>query len=257
MGDGPPPLLKTCAMDPELARWAARLAPARLSGGHVPDPPCPITLAVGYAIAEETAPELGTAAGYKIGATSSAAMAALGIAEPIRGRLFAERIWSDGAAIAVPGVRPPEAEPEVAIRLALPLAPGADPRPAIGAVRLAAEIVRATHADPFALGPGFIVADNAAGLGALLGPPLPPAALDQPAAIVATLSVDGGPATRGSADAVLGSPLAALGWLAATLGGLAAGQWVLTGAMARAIPVPPGATLRLDGGALGATSASF
>jgi 2-keto-4-pentenoate hydratase len=47
---------------------------------------------------------------------------------------------------------------------------------------------------------------------------------------------------------VLGNPLAALAWLASALGGLAAGQWVLTGAMARAIPVPPGSRLILSGG---------
>jgi 2-keto-4-pentenoate hydratase len=50
---------------------------------------------------------------------------------------------------------------------------------------------------------------------------------------------------------VLGDPLNALGWLAGAVGGLPAGALVLTGAMARAVPAPRGATLTLDGGIRG------
>ena len=56
----------------------------------------------------------------------------------------------------------------------------------------------------------------------------------------------------GRADAVLGDPLRALSWLAGALGEVPAGAWVLTGAMARAIRVPPGGSLRLDADEFGA-----
>jgi 2-keto-4-pentenoate hydratase len=245
------------ATAPEIERWGALLAAARLSGRTLPDPPRRLTLDEGYALADRAAPALGTPVGWKVGATSAGAMAFLGVAEPIRGRLFAERIWRDGARVALPGDRPPEAEPEVALRLARPLAPGADPRAAIGEAWLAAEIVRPSHDRPFELGPGFVVADNAAGLGALLGPALPPAALERPTEIRVRLTVEGGAETEGGADAVLGDPLRALAWLASSLGGLPAGALVLTGAIARAIPLPLGARLIIDGRARGAASAVF
>jgi 2-keto-4-pentenoate hydratase len=110
--------------------------------------------------------------------------------------------------------------------------------------------VRPTRPDAFAQGPGFIVADNAAGLAALIGPEVPLAALAEPAALRAALSA-GDATTAGAADAVLGDPLRALAWLASALGELPAGTVVLTGAMARAIPAPPGAALLLDCGAWG------
>ncbi|MFN7176032.1 MAG: hypothetical protein ACK4MX_04000, partial [Thermaurantiacus sp.] len=178
-------------MNAALADWATRLATARLGGGSVPDPPRRLTLDEGYRLAEGAAQALGTPAGWKVGATSAGAMAFLGVAEPIRGRLFAERIWRDGDRVVLPGDRLPEAEPEIAVLLARDLPPGADPRPAIGEVRAAAEIVRPSHARPFDLGAGFIVADNAAGLGAFLGPEVPPSALDAPGSLRVELWIHG------------------------------------------------------------------
>lgn len=243
-----------------LETWAAALAPARLVGGSVADPPGPIALDDGYRLARLGERLLGTPAGWKIGATSERAMGFLGVAEPITGRLYAERIWRDGERADLAGERPAEAEPEIAFLLAEPLAAGADPLASIGAVHAAAEIVRPSHPEPFRLGPGFIVADNAAGLGALIGPALPLASLADPARITVALAVEGGAATEGRADAVLGNPLAALAWLARRLGTIPAGSWVLSGGMAPAIPLHAGANcgrLTLDAGAHGAAQLGF
>lgn len=238
---------RTPPMEQALIDWGAALAPARLAGGTVPDPPHPLTLEQGYAVAARQEAELGTPAGWKIGATSAGAMAFLRIGEPIRGRLFAERLWHHGSTAPLAGDRPAEAEPEVAFLLARDLLAGQDPRAAIAELRAAAEIVRPSHSRAFELGAGFIVADNAAGLGALLGPPLPPSLLDTPAALCIALQA-GDARTEGSADAVLGNPLEALAWLARTLGRVPAGSWVLSGAMARAVPLPPSGQLFLDAG---------
>lgn len=243
--------MDTTASADALATWAGSLAAARLCGGTLPDPPQPITLAEGYELAARAAPGLGTPAGWKIGATSEGAMAFLGVSEPIRGRLFAERLWHDGARADLAGDRDAEAEPEIAFRLARPLAAGGDPLAAIGTVHAAAEIVRSSHPEPFRLGSGFIVADNAAGLGALIGPEIPRERLVRPDLLAVTLHGPDGASVTGRADAVLGDPLRALSWLAEALGEVPAGTWVLTGAMARAIPVPPGGSLRLDAGEFG------
>ena len=240
--------------------WAAALAPARLAGSSLADPPRPIGLEEGYRLALAQQHLLGTPAGWKIGATSARAMGFLGVGEPIMGRLHAERIWHDGALADLAGERSAEAEPEVAFLLARPLAAGDDPLASIGAVHAAAEIVRPSHSDPFRLGVGFIVADNAAGLGALIGPAIPLERLADPASITVTLAVEGGVATEGRADAVLGNPLAALDWLAARLGTVPAGSWVLSGAMGPAVPLVSeagGGVLRLDAAPFGTATLRF
>lgn len=238
----------------ELIEWSARLAPARMTGGTVVDPPAPIALATGYWLAQRRADALGTPAGWKIGATSKPAMEFLGLDEPIMGRLFAERMWHDDDMADLGGDRPAEAEPEIAFLLARALFAGADPLDAIGEARAAAEIVRPSHDEPFRLGAGFIVADNAAGLGALIGPPIPLDRLAEPEGIEVALAVAGGARCAGTADAVLGNPIAALSWLATKVGEIPAGSWVLSGAMARAIPLegdPGEGRLLLDAGAFG------
>jgi 2-keto-4-pentenoate hydratase len=244
-----------------LDQWAAALVPARLAGRSVVDPPAAISLAEGYRLAQVGESRLGTPAGWKIGATSARAMAFLGVEEPIIGRLFAERIWHDGDAADLSGDRPAEAEPEIAFRFARPLAAGGDPLASIGAVHAAAEIVRPSHPDPFRLGAGFIVADNAAGLGALIGPEIPVEVLGAPEKVAVVLSVPGGAVSEGRADAVLGNPLNALAWLAQTLGEVPAGAWVLSGGMAPAISLEPGAggerRLLLDAGPYGTVTLRF
>lgn len=244
-------------MDEHLIAWGARLAAARLQGGTMPDPPCPITLAQGYGLADRAAPALGAMVGWKIGATSDNAMAFLGIAEPIRGRIFAERVWKDGDTALLAGARPAEAEPELAFVLAHDLVAGGDPAAAVGAVHAAAEIVRPSHGAPFRLGAGFIVADNAAGLGVLIGPQLPLTVLDSPERVRIAIRGPDGATAAGTADAVMGHPFHALAWLARHLGRVPAGSLVLAGAMARAIPIagPPASeasgTLTLDAGVHG------
>lgn len=235
--------------------YSHELARARLAGTQVSPPSHRLSLADGYALQARAAAWLGTPAGWKVGATSVAAMRFLGVAEPIRGRLYHERMFADGGVIDLGDDL--MAEPEILLVLGRDLGPGEDPLPAVARAAFAAEIVRPTRADAFEQGPGFIVADNAAGLGVLVGPVLPLAALGDPAAIHALLAVVGGDRSQGSADAVLGDPLRALAWLARATGGLPAGSAVMTGAMARAVAVPRGATLTLDCGAFGRASARF
>lgn len=244
----------------DLAAWGASLADARLHGRTVAEPPAAIALGTGYALADRVHAALGSPAGWKIGATSAGAMAFLGIHEPIRGRLFHERLWSDGDVADLSGECPAEAEPEIAFRLANALEAGSDPLGAIGEARAAAEIVRPSHPRALELGAGFIVADNAAGLGALIGPAIPLDLLAAPHRLSVTVRVAGGADSTGTADAVLGNPLQSLAWLATALGTIPAGSWVLAGAMARAVPLvrgDAGGQLQLDAGPHGQASLRY
>jgi len=216
------------------------LVAARLSGELVL-PPAVITLAAGYVVATAVYAGLGTQAGWKIGATSTNAQSFLGISEPIRGCLYAERIWREGDALII-GDRAVEVEPEIVLQV------GADGAP--DAAWLGIELNRSSFADPFAHGAGAIVADNSASVGLLIGRPLPLAALDDPAALVVRLDADGTEVARGTADAVLGSPRTAFAWLAGVVD-LRPGDLVATGAMARAAIVTRGTVLTLDGGKYG------
>ena len=221
-----------------------RLAVARGNGGVVSAPPR-MTLAEGYAVAEVLYGRLGKPAGWKVGATSIGAQTFLEVDEPIRGRLFAERIWREGD-VAITGDRVVEAEPEVVLHV------GLDGRP--DAAWLGVELNRSSFADPFAHGAGAIVADNAASVGVLIGPSLPLAALDEPASLTASIRADGKEVACGGADAVLGDPRRAYDWLQAQVA-LLPGDIVATGAMGRSAVVARGARLTLDGGRYG--SASF
>lgn len=226
---------------------AAKLAKARLSGGTTDFPA--LTLAQGQDIARRLAPHLGLVLGWKIGATSAGAMAFLKVEAPIHGRLFAA--WQDGAAIRFPGARPVELEPEILFTLGPDLQPES--------ARFGIEFNRPSFADPFTLGAGSIVADNAASLGVLLGPVIPLAALDDPASLVAHIDIDGQRVATGSADAVLGNPRTALEALRTALAndprGLQPGDIIATGAMCRSALLAPGQTVRLDAGVWGSATA--
>lgn len=233
-------------MTVDHARLAEQLATARRNGGTVDFPA--LDLADGYAVARELASRLGPVLGWKIGATSAGAMAFLKVAAPIHGRLFA--LWQDGATIDFPGDRPVEVEPEIVLTL------GDDLEPV--AARFGVEFNRPSFADPFGLGAGAIVADNAASLGVLLGPPIDIGALDAPAALVASLEIDGARVATGSADAVLGDPRLALAALRASLTGdprgLRPGDVIASGAMCRSVLIERGQALRLDAGRHGSAS---
>lgn len=219
---------------------ARALADARRIGAALAEAPAPMTLAEGYAVAERVVTLLGTPIGWKIGATSADAMAVLGVAEPIRGRVFADGVLESGAVFNA-GARPVAVEPEIV------LYPAADGQAA--RARLALEIVRPSRDDALALGAGFIVADNAAHVALVLGPELAINALH--AAIPVTLSVAGVVRETGDTAAVLGDPRAALAWLAGAVGPALGDGPVATGAITRAVEVGAGETVVADFGEYG------
>lgn len=220
---------------------AALIADARRTGAELAEPARP-TLDEGYQVQAAVVARLGAPAGWKIGATNAAGQRFLGVDGPIFGRVLASGVIRSGEAANLPGDRAAEAEPEILFRLG--------PGGAIAAAHLGIELNRPSRADAFELGAGFIVADNAAHAGLVIGPELPLAALADAAALRIALSRNGETMAEGDASAVLGHPANALAALAAARP-LAEGDWIATGAMTRACPFGLGDAVVADFGAFG------
>jgi len=200
-----------------------------------------MSLAQGYSVAADVWAGLGTLAGWKIGATSAGGQAMLGIDAPIVGRMPASGLHQPGT-IALTGDRDAEAEPEILLHMG---AGGA-----IASVHLGLEIVRPSRNDAFQLGAGYIVADNAAHVALVIGPQFDVALLDRPEALAVSVRRNGEDCGGGTAAMVLGDPRHALAWLA-SVHPLKPGDWVASGAMARACRFARGDTVVADFGSAG------
>jgi 2-keto-4-pentenoate hydratase len=88
------------------------------------------------------------------------------------------------------------------------------------------------------------IADNASGLGAVLGAEVDPATVGPPAELSVSLGRDGEVLEQGVGTAVLGDPAAAVAWLANQLAefgeALPAGQPILSGSFTAAVDALPG-----------------
>jgi len=198
-------------------------------------------LTEGYAVAEQVWAGLGPLAGWKVGATSAGGQAMLGVDAPIVGRVPASGLHQPGT-IALIGDRDAEAEPEILFRIGV--------EGAVDAVHLGVEIVRPSRDDAFQLGAGYIVADNAAHVALVNGPQIDAALLDQPESLAVSVQRNGEDCGGGTAAMVLGDPRRALAWLA-SVHRLQPGDWIASGAMARACRFARGDTVVADFGSAG------
>ena len=233
----------------------SQLTAARTGGARVAAPEgLPDTMEAAYAVASRLGDAIGRGApvGWKVGATSAGAQAALGVPGPIRGRVFADGVAKAPATLAADeGL---EAEPEIIVRLADTLEEGVVPRDAdeatgfVGQVFVGLEVNRPSYTDPFAVGARGIVADNAAHHGLVVGPRLGWGTPGNLADVTVALSLNGEPVSEGRGGDVLGNPLESIVWLANALadhpdGPLRPGDWIATGAMARSAKLSAGDTL--------------
>lgn len=211
-----------------------------------------------------------TIKGHKIGLTSKAMQAALGIGEPDSGYLLDDMFFPDGGAI--PGNRfiGLRVEAELAFVLRSPLG---DPDCTIFDVLNATDFVtpaleildtRIFRADPDTKASRKVVdtiADNAANAGIVVGGrPFRPGEHDM-RWIGAICSKNGAVEETGLAAGVLNNPASAIAWLARRLGrqgrSLAAGDVVLAGSFIRPIEVGSGDTVVADYGPFGTVSCYF
>lgn len=193
-------------------------------------------------------------AGWKLGYTSAAMRAQMGVDRPNLGPLTDAMLLRSGADRPGTAVLPatavqPRVEPEVAVVLSTDLA-GVVSREqvaeAVASARAALEVVDSVWTDyRFALEDN--TADGSSAAYVVIGDDVigtDPQHLD---AVAASLQRNGETVGEGSGADAMGHPLDAVAWLAARLGErglrLRAGDVVITGGLTRAVPVGIGDTL--------------
>jgi 2-oxo-hept-3-ene-1,7-dioate hydratase len=211
-----------------------------------------------------------TILGRKIGLTSKAMQAALGIDTPDSGILFDDMLFADGATIPPDRFIQPRIEAEIAFVMAKPLAGPEvtlfDALDATAYVVPALEVLdtRILRVDPASQQPRSVldtIADNAANAGVVLGGrPMRPldADLRWVGAIVArNAAVE----ETGLGAGVLNHPASGVAWLANRLArfddAIAAGEAVLSGSFIRPIEARHGDTITADYGPFGSVACCF
>ena len=206
----------------------------------------------------------GVITGRKIGLTSAAVQAQLGVDQPDFGVLFDDMAVAERGSVPVTRFIAPRVEAEIAFVLGEDLADGAfDPsriRTAVDHAVAAIEICDSRVAD-WDISIGDTVADNASAGAYVLGTQRRTLAEFEPADVHMTMRVDGVEVSSCTGAACLGGPLVALAWLARQayeLGDpLRAGQVVLSGALGPMRPVTPGAVVTADISELGSVTVTF
>jgi len=206
---------------------------------------------VGYATQEVLVERRGgEVVGIKLGMTSKVKRDALGIREPVYGRITADMLVPPGLPITVAELIHPRAEPELALVVARPIAPGADLATvlsAIDAVHPAVEVADSRYDEPFRLVDS--VADNAGAARVVLGAPRKPTELADLHVLGCVFGFPGGFDTA-AGGAAMGHPAAALAWLAGALAArddrIEPGTVVLTGGLTAAVPLRAGDRLTAE-----------
>lgn len=188
--------------------------------------------------------------GCKLGMTSAVKRRALGIAEPVFGRLTSRMLLAPDMPLTLSGLIAPRAEPELALRIGAPVPADAGPREVLAAteaVHPAIEVVDSRYDSTYRLVDS--VADNAGAARVALGPGRPPHELPEPALLGCLFSFPGG-ADTAAGGAAMGDPLVAVSWLVGALAArgqrLEAGWLVLTGGLTAAVPLRPGSTVTAE-----------
>ena len=251
-----------------IADVAGRLAQAERSG----QPIAPVSPALGaenldaaYAVQAELT-RMGLAAGRrlvgrKIGLTSKAVQAQLGVDQPDYGALFADMEVEDGGALAPGALIQPRIEAEIAIVLGRDLispdVAGWELIAAVDHALPALEIVD-SRIEGWRIGIVDTIADNGSSARFVIGANprrLTDLALD---ACRMSLFRNGEEVSQGTGAACLGHPLRAALWLARTMAAadapLRAGDLVLTGALGPMVEVRAGDRFRAEVEGFGAVS---
>ena len=202
--------------------------------------------------------------GRKIGLTSPAVQAQLGVDQPDFGVLFEDMRYGGGDVLPADAVLQPRAEAEIAFVLDDDLASG--PLDA-GQVRAATSYVVAavevcgSRVDGWDISFGDTVADNASSGAFVLGPQRVPLGDRDLRAVEMRMSIDGVEVSTGAGSACLGDPVEAVVWLARRARDLGSplrrGQVVLSGALGPMRPIAPGSSVRADLTGLGSVTFTY
>ena len=200
-------------------------------------------------------------AGWKVGATSAAALAMLSTDRPFAGRILGPSVLDSPARFAAATGSGISVEGELAFVLGRDLAPRGRPydrdevAAAVATLRPAIEIVGSRLADWPSAGLYSLIADNGGNAGLVLGPAVAGWEEHDLSSAPVRMNIDGETAGSGSSGDAMGHPLQSLAWLANHLAdrgqGLVAGQVVTTGSCTGIAPLAEGATAVADFGQLG------
>lgn len=265
----------TTAMVSADPRHAERIAAAARAlresrASRRPIAPVSTTFGIGslgdaYAVAEVNARERIASGrrvvGKKIGLTSAAVQAQLGVDQPDFGVLFDDMEFLHGSAVPVERLMQPRIEAEVAFVVGRDL-PQAVPSygeflACMSTCVAALEIVDSAIAD-WKITLADTVADNASCGLYVLGDQAVDVGRSSLAELPMELLKNGSTVSTGHGAACMGHPLRAAYWLACAMAGrgqaLKAGEVILSGALGPMVPVSAGDEIRANLGALGSVA---
>jgi 2-keto-4-pentenoate hydratase len=228
---------------------AHRLAQARTDRRAIPaltDDLEGLDLATAYRVQAAQRDAADDLVGWKLGVTSRAKQAQVGVREPIRGFLSASHLLELGEPLPTAELIQPRVEPEIAFVMARDLSgphvTAAQVLAATAGVAPAIEVLDSRFHDYRFTMPD-VVADNASAARFVLGAPVPATGIDL-RLVGVVLEHRGEVVATASGAAVLGHPAAAVAWLVRSLAadgyGLGEGDIVLSGGLTAAVAVGEG-----------------
>jgi 2-oxo-3-hexenedioate decarboxylase len=225
-----------------LASARADRTPVGSFSAEIPE----FELADAYAVQRQLRGDAGPLAGWKLGVTSRAKQAQVGVNEPVRGFLAARDALDLGEPLPVAEHIQPRAEPEIVFVMGADLAgPSVTASAVLAAtagVAVGIEILDSRYRD-YKFTMADVVADNASAGRFVVGAAVPAVGLDLRLTGV-LLEVNGEGVATAAGAAALGHPAAAVAWLVRSLAeenqGLHAGDIVLSGGLTAAVPVHAG-----------------
>ena len=220
---------------------AGRTAIEPLSG-EFPD----LDLDAGYAVQRVLRESAGPLVGWKLGVTSRAKQAQVGVSAPVYGFLPGSGALDVGEPLDTAQLIQPRCEPEIVFVLGRDLAgphvTAADVVAASSGVAVGIEVLDSRYRD-YRFTMADVVADNTSAARFVVGTPVPLTGIDL-RVVGVVLEHNGEVVATASGAASLGHPAAAVAWMvrrmAADGEGLRAGDVVLSGGLTAAVPVAPG-----------------
>ena len=247
------------------ARLAAQLIKAaadRTAIDQLSDEVPELDLATGYQVQRALRAQAGPLAGWKLGVTSRAKQAQVGVSAPTYGFLAAAHALDLGAPLHTAELIQPRAEPEIVFTLGRDLAgphcTATDVLSASSGVAIGLEVLDSRYRD-YRFTIADVVADNTSAGRYVIGAPVPPAGIDL-RLVGVVLEKNGEVVATASGAAALGHPAAAVAYLVRALAaegeGLSAGEVVLSGGLTAAVPLAPGDTVVATADRLGTVELS-
>lgn len=233
----------------EAADLAARLTGARTDRTAIPqlsDDAPGLDLPMAYDVQMLQRAGRGDLIGWKLGLTSRAKQAQVGVHEPIRGFLATDHVLDLGEPLSTADHIAPRCEPEIVFVMGADLlgasVTSTEVLSATAGVAVGIEVLDSRYTDYRFTMPD-LVADNASAGRYAVGAAVPVTGIDL-RLVGVVLELNGEVVGTASGAASLGHPAAAVAWLVRSLaaegGGLRRGDVILSGGLTAAVPVGPG-----------------